>query len=856
MNVWLRLALLFTPAEFRKQYGDEIAAGGRDVRASDVFDVAATGIRLRVEDVARDLQYALRRLAKAPLFAAVVVLTFAFGIGANIAVFSVLNAVILRPLPYLDPNGVVQVRTGDTRRSTLPAISIVDVDDLRAQSHTLASIAAATGDDITVELGGRPVALDGLAVMPEYCSILGLHAQLGRMLVPGDSKPGMHDIVISDAVWHRDFNGDPAILNREVSLDAGTARVVGILPRGQLLINPQAGAMEPFDYISALDESAPPNQRAARFLGAIARLAPATTVAQANAEMQLITSRLEKRYPGADKTFTFSVRGLRAAVLGSATPIVWTVFGAVLGILLIACANVGNMLGARWSARDREFAVRRSLGASSWNVARLLLVETGVLACAGAIAGIGIAYAGLHFIGGAIVAGLPRGADVNIDLPALAYALIIVIVTTVLAALPPIVSLNVRDLNPTLKTSGRGGDGSSRHGTRAALVVIEIAIALAMVTLSALMVRGFIDLANTPTGMRSDGLLFSDVVGLPTARYSDLGARRALQARLLARLRALPGVDTAALTVAYPLGNISLNFDTAVLGKSYPEGAQPSASGDDVSSSYFEALGIPLLRGRSINDGDTASSEPVVVVNQAFANSILAGRDPIGAKIRIAGWNKTVAHWATVVGVVGDTRPALAGLPAPTYYAPITQAPPDFFTAAVHAPSLSGAVLGREVQSAFAAELPTMQPPDTFTVAQRIDLETATVRTTATLLTALASIALLITLAGIFGVVSFSVSQRSREFGVRMALGARSGAILLDVLRRTAVTTTLGVVSGVVIAAIVARVIATQVPSLAALDPLVFAGVVFLIFTASSLASLQPALRATRIHPVDALRYE
>jgi predicted permease len=856
VKVWLRLALLLTPAEFRQRYGDEITASERDARAADVFDVAFTGIRLRIEDIARDLQYALRRLARAPLFAAIVVLTFAFGIGANVAVFSVLNTVILRPLPYLDPNGVVQVRTGDTRRATLPAISIVDVDDLRAQSHTLGSIAAATGDDITVQMHGRPIALDGMAVMPEYCSILGLHAQLGRVLTPDDTKPGLHDIVISDAVWHRDFGSDPAVIGRDIALDAGTARIVGILPPGQLLINPQAGEMQPFDYLSALGESAPPNQRAARYLGAIARLAPSSTIDQANAEMQLITSRLQKRYPGADKTFTFSVRGLRAAVLGSAAPVVWTVFGAVLGILLIACANVGNMLGARWSARDREFAVRRSLGATSWNVARLLLIETGVLACAGAIAGIGIAYLGLQSIGGAILAGLPRAHDVSIDLPALMYALIIVIATTLLAALPPIVSLNVRDLNPTLKSSGRGGDGSARHRTRAALVVIEIAIALAMVTLSALMIRGFIDLANTPTGMRSDGLIFTDVVGLPTARYSDLAARRALQARLLARLVGLPGVDAAALTVAYPLGNISLNFDTAVLGKSYPEGAQPSASGDDVSSNYFKALGIPVLRGRSIDDGDTASSEPVVVVNQSFANNILAGRDPIGAKIRIAGWNKTIAHWATVVGVVGDTRPALAGLPSPTYYVPITQAPPDFLTAAVHAPSLSGAALGREVQGAFAAELPTMEPPDTFTVAQRVGLETATVRTTATLLTVLACIALFITLAGIFGVVSFSVSQRSREFGVRMALGAQSGAILLDVLRRTAVTTTIGVAAGVVIAAFVARVIAARVPSLAAFDPLVFAGVVVLIFTASSLASLQPALRATRIHPVDALRYE
>lgn len=856
MTFWLRLALLFAPREFRRRYGEEITAGEREMRASDVFDVAATGVRLQYEDVMRDLSYALRRLAKSPLFVSIVVVTFALGIGANVAVFSVLNAVVMRPLPYLNPSGLVQVGAADSRRQTRPALSIDDVNDLRAQSHSLTALAGSTSDNITLLGNGRPVALGGLVVMPEYFNILGIRAQLGRVLAPSDSAKGLNNIVISDKVWRRDFGADPSVIDRAVKIDGGTARIVGVLAPGQMLVDPQAGEIGPQDYIAALPETDARNARGARYLGVLARLASSASVEPTNAELALISKRLAQQYPGTNKTFAFSVKSLDAAILGGAAPIVWTIFAAVLGILLIACANVGNMLGARWSVRDREFALRRSLGATSWNVARLLLIETGVLACVGALAGIGLAYLGLATAGHYLLDSLPRGWSVAIDTWTLLYALAIVVATTLLAAIPPLTSMNVRDLNGMLKAAGRGGDASARHRSRTALVVCEIAIALALVTLSGLMVRGVIDLARTPLGIRPDGVVLSDVVPLPDARFTSLDARRAMQGRLLARLRALPGVDAAALSVQYPLGDVSLNFDTEVLGKVYPEGEQPSAAGNDITPGYFRALGIPMLRGRDINDGDTATSAQVVVVNQSLATTILAGRDPIGAKIRIAGWNNTVAHWATVVGVVADTRLRLTAPVVPGYFVPLTQAPPQFMSAVLHAPGLGPAVLGREVQSAFAAELPTMQPPDTSTVAQRISGETRQVRTMATLLSSLATIALLIALAGIFGVVSFSVTQRSREFGVRMALGAGGPAILGDVLCRTITTTAIGIAAGVVIAALGARAAAAQIASIAAFDPMIFAGVVVLMFFAASLASLHPALRATRVQPVDALRYE
>jgi putative ABC transport system permease protein len=855
MDILLRLALLLAPREFRAQYGAQIAADAQNVRFVDILDVALTGLRLRADEFGRDVSYAVRRLMKSPMFVTIVALTFALGIGANIAVFSVLNAVVLRPLPYLNATRLVTVGAKDSRRATHPALSILDVDDLRSQTHTLSQIAAGTPDQLTIAAHGRPIALNGIAVMPEYFELLGIRPQLGRNLTPADSRPGEQRLVISDAVWRGDFGADPAVIGRAIVVNGTAMRIVGVLAPGQLLVDPAERKIGPQDYITALPETDRPNQRGSRYLGAVAQIAPSASLASVNAELALVSQRLQKQYPGTDATFTFSAQSMHAAVLGSAASIVWIVFAAVVGILLIACANVGNMLIARWSTRDRELALRRSLGASSSSIARMLLIETGILAVVGAVLGIGLAYAGLRAVGSFALSSLPRGGDVAIDGPALLYAVAIVVVTTFLAALAPIASLNVTDLNSVLKAAGRGGDASARHRSRTSLVVFEIALALALVIVSGLMVRSFIELIRTPLGIRQAGVVVSDFVSLPN-NYASLDARAAAQQRVLEQLRSLPGVQTAALGVNYPLGGISLNFDTSVLGKNYPQGEEPSAAGNDVTPGYFRSLGIPLVRGRDFTSNDTAHSLPVVIVNQSFARTVLSDREAIGAKIRIAGWNGTNAHWASVVGVVADTRLALAQAPASQYYVPLTQAPPTFFSAIVYAAGTNPAMIGREIRTVFSRVLPTLQAPDTFTFDDLAVQETMQKRAAAALVGMLALVALLIALAGVFGVVSSSVTQRSREFGVRMALGSTTRAILADVLRRTIATTAIGVAVGVVVAASAARAIASQLGSVSPFDPLIFCSVVALIFVCAALASLQPALRATRIQPVDALRYE
>ncbi|HEY5348737.1 MAG TPA: FtsX-like permease family protein, partial [Candidatus Lustribacter sp.] len=524
--------------------------------------------------------------------------------------------------------------------------------------------------------------------------------------------------------------------------------------------------------------------------------------------------------------------------------------------LLIACANVGNMLGARWSTRDRELAVRRALGASSGRIGAQLLIEAGLLAFVGALFGIAIAYGGLHVLSALLANALPRASTVSIDGTSLLYAALAVIAATLLAGLAPMLSLGEFDLQNVLKSAGRGGDASAHHGLRSALVVIEIALALALVVIAGLTVRSFVDLINAPLGIRSNGVVTSNLTMLPEKNLGTVAARASMQRDLLARLQVLPGVKAAALTVEYPLGSIGIRSNAPIFGRTYALGSEPHASANNVTPDYFRVLGIPVVRGRAFTASDTMGAAPVTIVNEAFVTRYLNGVVPIGTRIRTEGWNGTPTRWSTIVGVVGNERDHLAQPPSPEFYVPMAQAPAAYTTAVVYAPKADPGTIQHEMQDAFAQTMPLVQAPDMYTVAQLVAGNTAQARFATILLGALAVIALVLALSGIFGVVSFSVTQRSREFGVRIAHGATTRNIISDVLRRTLATTAVGAAIGLVIAAISARAIASQLGAVSPFDPATFATVVVLIFLSAVIASLHPALRATRIQPVEALRYE
>lgn len=857
MHALLRLALLLAPREFREHYGAQIdAATERDVRFGDVVDIAITGLRLRIEDFARDLSYALRRLRAAPLFVAIVVLTFALGIGANVAVFSVLNAVVLKPLPFADPDGIVIVSGSSKGRTDVwQNLSLADPLDMRSLSAFQATTGVAQ-DSGTMFAKERPFAVSGFDVIPDYFIVLGITAELGRVLVPADGAPGVNNIVISDEIWHTDFGADPNVIGQTVRLNGTTERIVGVLHPNQPSLSTDGG-LKPQDFYAALPERATLEDRGIRYLDGIARLAPGATVESANAQLALLSARLRTEFPKYDHPkWTLSVSSSRSAILGNSSSVLWIIFVAVIGILLIACVNVGNMLGARWSTRDRELAVRRSLGASSRRIGMQLLAEAGLLACIGAIAGVALAYGGLHVLADLLANALPRASTIHIDALSLLYAVGVVIAATLLAGMTPMLSLGNPDLQTVLKAAGRGGDSSSRHRLRSLLLAVEIALALALVVVSGLTVRSFINLVNTPLGIRPEGVIASDPTTLPEKNFGTLTERAAMQRDLLARLQALPGVRLAALAVQYPLGSMSVQGDITIFGRTYPPGTTPNARENSVTPDYFRVLGIPLIHGRGFTAGDTTSSAPVTIVNQAFVQLYLQGVSPLGARIHSVGWSGAKTRWATIVGVVGAERDELARPPYPQYFVPLAQAPPPYTSALVYAPGIDAAVIAREMQGAFAVTLPTVVPPATHTIAQLVTERTGQERFATILLGALAFIALALALSGIYGVVSFSVTQRTREFGVRIAHGATARNILADVLRRTLKTTAVGAVIGLVIAALAARAIASQLGTVSPLDPATFLCVLSLIFLCAALASLYPALRATRIQPVEALRYE
>jgi putative ABC transport system permease protein len=861
LGAFARAALLAYPADFRARFGKQILADLDDdpVHApAQLSDLLKGAIAMRLDAFARDLSYAVRRLRAAPLFVAIVIFTFALGIGANVAVFSVLNAIVLRPLPFAHASSlvIVEYHGGGV---TYPAISLTDAADLRSRSHALAALAAVGEDQATLLLGGRPYTLNGLDVTPDYFSVLGFAPKLGRAFAPADGEPGARNIVISYELWRQRFGADPRAVGRTISLGGRRRHIVGVLAAHQLLVHPNPGLLAEADYLAATSPRGAAGERGNRTAGAVGQLAPGTTLDQANAEFFLISRRLQQLYPHWDTKTTFSLVSLTSLVLGAASSQLWILFAAVVGVLVIACVNVGNLLAARWSSRDRELAVRRALGASSQNLAGQLLVETGLLAALGAALGVALAYGTLRAMTPLLPSDLPRASSIAIDGTSLLYAVGIVVTATLLAGLAPLLSLRAGDLQPVLKSAGRGGDASRGNRLRSALVVVEIALALALVVTSGLMVRSFSALVHTPLGIRPEGVVVSDDATLgpdtPFTTPTVSNGQRAEfvpERELLRRLRALPGVKIAALAMSYPLGDVAMEGNTPIVGRSYPPGGEPLTRANAITPDYFRALGMSLVRGRGVTNADTATSQRVVIVNQMFVDKYLSGTAPIGTQLTVPPLHSPV----TIVGVVSNERFALTNPTEPEFYQPLEQAGFPYGGAVVYAPGVAPATIGREIQTAFAREMPLAQPPDTYTMAQRLASATAQARFTTILLGALAVIALLLALAGIFGVVSFSVTQRSREFGVRIALGATASAVVADVLRRALLTTAAGIAGGIALAAFAAHAIASQLKAVSPFDPLTFSAVVVLIAGCSLLASLQPACRAMRVEPAEALRYE
>jgi predicted permease len=812
-----------------------------------------------METLLQDIRYALRILRRSPGFTFVAVIALALGIGATTAIFSVVDAVILKPLPYQDPGRLVQVWIrlagigipGD--RSYVSAPEFMDLQ----QNRSFTQIAAIDGQSYNINIGGTPERIQAAVVSAGFFSLLGVQAQLGRVFLPEEGRAG-HDrvVLLSDGFWRRRYGSGRAVLGRKLVMNGQSNQIVGVLPPGFQLPR-EAEVWTPLVFAAA---DLAPGNRGNHTLEAIARIKPGLGIEQARAEMAAISRRIVEQNPAAlYKSYNFGVLlvPLLDQQIGDIKIALWVMLGAVGLVLLIACGNVANLLLARASARQREIAVRQALGVGRWRLTRQLLTESVLLAVAGGAAGLALAGGGLRLLIAAAATSFPRVAETRMDIRVLLFALVVSLGTGILFGLAPAFQSVRRTTYDTLKEGGRGGVGGGSKRLRAALVVGELALSLALLAGSGLLIRSFLRLQDVDAGFRPDGVLTMRV-SLPGQKYAKLEQTDAFYRELLDRVRQLPGVDAAGAVTGLPLTSSGASGTTTIDTRAVPEkDTTPEADQRPVMPGYFEAMGIPLLHGRYFDRRDTATAAPVAIVDEALANAYWPHRDPIGQRIK-DGLAPSKLPWRTVVGVVRHVRYRTLESPSRVeFYWPYAQSSYDVgpLSLAIHT-AADPRLLANAVQKEVAALDPDQPVYSIRTMHELMSESVARRRLSMFLLAIFGGVALLLAAVGIYGVMSYSVSQRAHEMGIRMALGARGANILWLVLSQSLWLTGAGLLIGLAGSLLLTRLLSTLLFDVKATDPLTYLLVALFLATVAQLASFLPAWRAATIDPVTALRQE
>ncbi len=860
----LRLLLYAAPAQFRRECGRHISSDFREGLLDEAHRhgrLAAAAFALRVYAdtlwtgldeygamILRDFIFAARSLRRTPLFAFVVIATLALAIGANATAFSILRGVVLAPLPYRDASRLVAV-TGTLKGAPF-AMSIPDFRDLRVQNTTLSGLAAFTDDQHTLTGHGPARTLDGVQTTANLFNLLGVRPLLGRALVPADDRVGSPAvIVLSYQLWQSVLSGDPKAIGSVVRLDGDAKRIVGVMPPSFRQPNDRAGGFMATDYWAALQPDSKAYHRNDHFAAAVGRLRGGVSLEGARADLHTVFARLVARYPNDDAEFGLAVGSLQDAVVGSAAPLLFALFGAVAGVLLVACANVANLLLGRATARERELAIRSALGAPRRRIVAQLLTETFLFCACGGLLGFFLASLAVSgFV--ALHPDVPRAANVTLDWFSALYTLGIVALATLVAGLVPALSLSSRKVALALRSAGRGGDASGGRKTRAALVIVEIALALALSVSAGLIERSYLTLTHQPLGFSPRNVVVASGVLLPQYRYKTNSSQLAFYDRVAAHVRALPGIRNAAWAFTAPfMTQNTIVSAFGIVGHPFPPSATPSASINIVGSSYFRLLGIGVLRGRAFGPQDTSKAPEVLVVNEAFARRYFGNEAALGRQITGLGIKP-----ATIVGIVANARNTYAAPDPPTIYGPLQQGVPP--AAYLLAKTIGNANVSRALASAIPAAEPLLPAPPVRSLESYLSDDAERVRLSAITLLSLAFIGLVLAIAGIYAVTSYGVALRTHELGIRVALGAPAPQILRDVLARVLRTAAIGILAGVVLAAFAAQALATQLYHTPPLDPLTFGVVVAVIVIAAAAAALLPGERATRVDPIVALRQE
>jgi putative ABC transport system permease protein len=797
----------------------------------------------------QDVRYGVRMMIKTPVFTVVAVLTLAAGVGANTAIFSVVNAVLLKSLPYHNSQRFVLV-SGADQSAGLGTISPAEAQDFAAQLTTLEDFAAMQSQSINLTGGAQPERVRGAFVTANFFEVFNLSPTAGRTFARGEDQPGAERVVVvNEGFWRRRLNSDPELAGRKVILNGEPYSVVGVVPAS--FRHPMDAEVEVWTTVQRFPSYEA--RRDARFLFGIGHLKPGVTQTQAQVEADTIAARMAQVYPNESAGRGAKVELLEELMVRNIRPIILALFAAVGCILLIACSNLANLTLARGTARQKEFALRSALGASRGRLVRQLLTETTLLALLGGGLGLLLARWGTDLLLSVNPNVLPRG-EVRLDAPVLLFTLGVSVLTGFLFGLAPAWQLSRLDLNTALKEGGRSvGEGAGALRARSVFVVVQMALALVLLVGGALFIKSFYKLLQVNPGFKTENLLTLEY-RLPRNKYVEPSAQWETHRQVVEQLRAVPGVQSAALIRGLPLTGNSGTVRLALPDRETPpKGQEPQAQFNTATPDYFATMGIPFVQGRLFGDGDRLDTAPVFIINQTMARRFWPDQDPIGKQIKIVGDDTPPG---TVVGVVGDAKHDwLSEEQRPQIYNSYSQSPGLFATVVVRTKvepmSLSQAV--REAVWKVDKDQPVWKVR---TVESLMAYNVADKRFLMLLMVVFAALALTITAIGLYGVINYTVGRRTHEFGIRMALGARVGDVLKLVISQGMRLALTGVVVGLIASFALTRFIRSLLYGVSATDALTFTSVSALLCGVALLACYIPARRATKVDPSIALRHE
>jgi predicted permease len=815
----------------------------------------------------QNLRYALRVFGKQPLFTAIVILTFALGIGANTAVFSVLNAVLLRPLPFHEPQNLVALGEYDLRDRTsggieINSISYPDFVDWRAQNSVFERVAVYTNQSVkTLTDGNEAMHVQGEAISADLFPLLGVQPTLGRTFLPNEDEPGNRVVILSHALWQRQFGGDPKITGKSLTLDGQKFQVIGVMPQ-RFSYPIGAFAPEIWTTMSMLRESidgSPPmtEQRGNDFLQCIGRLKRNVSIEQAQANIDTIAAALRQQYPDSNANVGAKVLPEINAMIGSAHSALLMLCAMAACVLLVACVNVTNLLLARSLSRNREISIRAALGAGRWHIIKQLLSESTLLGLCGGVAGLLLAIWGIDVLKSFLPSSIPRIDEISPDLRVLAFAALVSLAVGILAGLLPAWRASHPNLATSLNEASRGSSESAAgQRTRSSLVVIEIVLALVLLASAGLLVESFLRLQKVSPGFDPTNVMTARIA-LPDSGYGKPAQAAEFYRKLLARVATLPGVKSAAIAWWFPLSGSEIGFNFDIEERPAPKAQQPTAQVNVVSPDYFKTLRTSIVRGRDFTERDDANAPKVVIVSESFTKQFFPNEDPIGKRIRPNGSvDPGEPPMREIVGVVQDIHLiSLRDAPKPQIYIPHeqfaiqtvvmmvrSQNDPRLLTAAVH-----------NAVNEIDKNVPLYRPR-AFT--EYVSQSIAQPRLNATLVGLFALIALLLAAAGIFGVMSYSVTQRTQEIGIRLALGAQRYDVLRLIVGQGMRFVGVGLLLGLIGVFASTRLLQSLLFGVGATDLPTMLVITIILTAVAFLACLLPARRATLVDPVQALRSE